>query len=156
MFTLDTFADEHAVSNGDLLFAWSGSPETSIGTFVWVGTQGWLNRHIFKVVPDMGCTREFVLSQLRYLNPQFIEIARNKQTTGLGHVTVRDLKEMTVTVPSPEITEAYRLMVGPLLHRSHLVMLESESLAAIRDALLPKLLSGELRVKEAEKMLQLA
>ena len=32
------------------------------------------------------------------------------------------------------------------------VILESRTLAALRDALLPKLLSGELRVKEAEKL----
>jgi len=31
---------------------------------------------------------------------------------------------------------------------------ESSSLAAIRDGVLPKLLGGELRVKEAEKVLE--
>jgi type I restriction enzyme S subunit len=30
---------------------------------------------------------------------------------------------------------------------------EIETLAALRDALLPKLISGELRVKEAEKLM---
>ena len=32
--------------------------------------------------------------------------------------------------------------------------LESETLAAIRDALLPKLLSGEIRVAEAERLVE--
>lgn len=33
---------------------------------------------------------------------------------------------------------------------------ESESLAALRDALLPKLISGELRVTDAEKFIERA
>jgi len=33
-------------------------------------------------------------------------------------------------------------------------LLESETLAALRDALLPKLISGELRVKDAERFLK--
>jgi type I restriction enzyme S subunit len=33
---------------------------------------------------------------------------------------------------------------------------ESRTLAAIRDALLPKLLSGEIRIKNAEKFVEVA
>jgi type I restriction enzyme S subunit len=38
--------------------------------------------------------------------------------------------------------------------RQHGVEAESRTLAAQRDALLPKLISGELRVKDAEKFLK--
>ena len=39
---------------------------------------------------------------MKSLNPVFKRIASNKQTTGLGHVTVKDLKEIKIFIPSHE------------------------------------------------------
>jgi type I restriction enzyme S subunit len=39
------------VRAGDMLFSWSGNPDTSIDVFRWEGEDGWLNQHIFKVTP---------------------------------------------------------------------------------------------------------
>ena len=43
---------------------------------------------------------------LKYLKPQFTAIASNKQTTGLGHVTVKDMKEMMVSLPEISVQQA--------------------------------------------------
>ena len=40
------------LNNGDLLFAWSGTPGTSFGAHIWRGGKAWLNQHIFKVMFD--------------------------------------------------------------------------------------------------------
>jgi type I restriction enzyme S subunit len=98
-FTQQTFAPEYHVTSGDMLFSWSGNPDTSIDVFWWRGPDGWLNQHIFKVEPIEGIDKVYFYYLLKYLGPNFAEIARNKQTTGLGHVTIRDLKELTVAVP---------------------------------------------------------
>lgn len=37
------------LTDGDLLFAWSGTPGTSFGAHIWRGGPAWLNQHIFKV-----------------------------------------------------------------------------------------------------------
>lgn len=85
--------------DGDLLFCWSGQPETSIGTFVWDKGDAWLNQHIFRVLPDRAIDPRFFRFLMLYLQPNFQEIARNKQTTGLGHVTKGDLGMMMVQLP---------------------------------------------------------
>ncbi|WP_442680622.1 restriction endonuclease subunit S [Sphingomonas sp. ASY06-1R] len=85
--------------DGDLLFCWSGQPETSIGTFVWDKGDAWLNQHIFRVLPRKSVDRRFFRFLMLYLQPNFQEIARNKQTTGLGHVTKGDLSMMMVQLP---------------------------------------------------------
>ena len=59
-----------------------------------------------------------------------------------------------VLLPSPELAKIFDSICEPLSVRAHLSNEESRTLAAIRDALLPKLISGEIRVKEAEKMLK--
>lgn len=88
------------VSRGSMCFSWSGNPKTSIGAFVWDGPDGLLNQHIFLVHPAEGVARTFLLHLLNYLQPSFALIASGKQSTGLGHVTKADLKEIIIGVPT--------------------------------------------------------
>ena len=91
---------------GDMLFSWSGNPETSIDVFWYDLPDGWLNQHIFKVTPKDGIDKYFLFYLLKSLKPKFTAIASNKQTTGLGHVTVKDLKELIIDVPDVETQRA--------------------------------------------------
>lgn len=98
-FTSDEFHESVHVQAGDMLFSWSGQPETSIGVFWWRGPEGWLNQHIFRVAPSSKVDRTFLYYLLDYLKPHFVGIARNKQTTDLGHITKQDLKDIEVAIP---------------------------------------------------------
>ncbi|WP_437675739.1 restriction endonuclease subunit S [Sorangium sp. So ce131] len=155
-FTRTIIAEKYQINNSDILFSWSGNPDTSIDTFVWHRGQGWLNQHIFKVVPHRDNQRLFVLYLLKWLRPRFAEIARNKQTTGLGHVTAEDMRRITVVEPPDPVLDAFNIVAGPLYQRWYANLHESESLAELRDLLLPRLLSGELRIKDAEKLAEAA
>jgi type I restriction enzyme S subunit len=99
-FTKDVFKDKYFLNRGDLLFSWSGSPETSIDVFWYSLPDGWLNQHIFKVVPKNEVIVDFLYYILKVNKQRFIEIAKDKQTTGLGHVTIADLKRFYVAIPS--------------------------------------------------------
>ena len=99
-FTDSEYDERYFITRGDMLFSWSGQPETSIDAFYWDGPDGWLNQHVFKVLPDDdACTPSFLYYILKYLKPNFIGIARNKQTTGLGHVTKADMQAIHVRIP---------------------------------------------------------
>ena len=98
-YTEQTFDETVALHRGDMLFSWSGNPETSIDVFWYNLPDGWLNQHIFKVTPAPNVDRLYLYYLLKSLKPQFMAIASNKQTTGLGHVTIRDLKEMVIALP---------------------------------------------------------
>jgi type I restriction enzyme S subunit len=150
-FTDATLDNKYRITSGDILFSWSGSPDTSIDTFVWVGTDGWLNQHIFKISFKRPEEQYFVYYLLRHLKPEFIEIARNKQTTGLGHVTAQDLKRLNTVFPSDRVLRAFNLLADPLFQRVYSNHCESRQLTALRDTLLPKLISGELRVKTTKR-----
>lgn len=98
--TEKSFLEKYRVQRGDMLFSWSGQPETSIDTFIWQGDDGWLNQHIFRVVPKTQLVSlKFFRVMMRALKPTFVALARNKQTTGLGHVTIADLKRIQVRIP---------------------------------------------------------
>ena len=98
-FTHQEFDESVRIRPGDLLFSWSGQPETSIDAFWWNGPEGWLNQHIYRVTSNSSVDTTFFYYLLRYLKPNFVGIARNKQTTGLGHVTKRDLENIEVALP---------------------------------------------------------
>ncbi len=135
--------EKYRLSTGDILFSWSGNPDTSIDTFVWTHGAAWLNQHIFRVIPHHDEERAWVLTTLKYLRPVFAEIARNKQTTGLGHVTAADMKRLLVAKPDKRVMAAWNRIAGPLLDRMFRNCLLSQRLSLVRDALLPRLLSGE-------------
>ena len=113
-YTRQTFDESVHVSSGDLLFSWSGQPETSIDAFWWRGPDGWLNQHIFRVIPREDINSVFFYYLLRYLRPNFVGIARNKQTTGLGHVTKKDLENIEVAYPPLEEQLAIAGVLGSL------------------------------------------
>lgn len=105
-FSKGDYGDEVRLHRGDLLFSWSGNPQTSIDVYKYPMDDGWLNQHIFKVTPnETMVSKDFLFYLLKYLKPHFTQIATNKQTTGLGHVTIADLKRMSVVVPAKHIQD---------------------------------------------------
>jgi type I restriction enzyme S subunit len=146
--------EKYRLESGDILFSWSGNPDTSIDTFVWSHGSALLNQHIFKVVPGADRERTLVLAMLKHLRPTFAEIARNKQTTGLGHITVADLKELRVTSPPSAIIEAWAQIADPIHSRMLCNQYQIRLLDNLREALLPRLISGKLRLPDAESIIK--
>ncbi|MBF6622184.1 MAG: restriction endonuclease subunit S [Pseudomonas stutzeri] len=142
--------DKYLIETGDILFSWSGNPDTSIDTFVWQHAPALLNQHIFRVLPHEAVERSFVLQMLRNLKPVFAELARNKQTTGLGHVTVADLKRLHVVHPPQSVIEQFNILAVPIHQKIFGNEQQAQALTQLRDTLLPRLISGQLRLPEAE------
>ena len=134
-FTQQNFDEAVCVRPGDLLFAWSGQPETSIDAYWWRGPEGWLNQHVFRVSPLDEIASVFFYYLLRYLKPNFVGIARNKQTTGLGHVTKRDMENLEVAYPSLTEQRAIAHILGTLDDKIELNRRMNETLEAMARAL---------------------
>ncbi len=59
-----------------------------------------------------------------------------------------------MTIPSKQLLLSYEDLVRPLYDRIAANTKEAVSLAQTRDLLLPKLMSGEIRLREAEKAVE--
>jgi type I restriction enzyme S subunit len=138
---------DHVAGPGDILFAWSGS----LTLHRWFRIEGIVNQHIFKVIPA-GYPSWLVYELLRERLDYFRGIAADKATT-MGHIQRRHLDEL-VGVPSNSAIARMDLLMTSLWERALIAEQERESLAATRDVLLPQLMSGKLRVKDAEKVLE--
>lgn len=114
-YTQQIFSEDVHLIKGDLLFSWSGNPQTSIDIFRFNLEEGWLNQHIFKVTPDEKVIdRNYFYFLMKNLKPHFTQIATNKQTTGLGHVTIADIKRMSVIVPSLPVQKEIVSYIKPI------------------------------------------
>ena len=138
--------DQHLARPGDLLFAWSGS----LALHRWFRAEGIINQHIFKVLPKDGYPTWCVSALLVRKLDEFKAIAADKATT-MGHIQRRHLDE-PVQVPVAAQIERNDTLMTSLWQRALAAEEESLGLVAIRDALLPRLMSGKIRVADAEQM----
>lgn len=63
-------------------------------------------------------------------------------------------KGISLIAPPAPVADCFEQIVRPMFDRIALNAHQSRTLAALRDLLLPKLMSGEVRVKDAEAMLE--
>lgn len=153
-FTIADLGSRYKIDTKEILFSWSGNPDTSIDTFIWDDGPACLNQHIFRVRENGGATRAMIYFQLKQLKPVFVEIARNKQTIGLGHVTTADIKSLKVCDPPPAVANAFQEIVAPIFEGIVNNLLENRTLENLRNLLLPRLMSGEIRLREVEKLVE--
>lgn len=142
---VDNAADDNLVRPGDILFAWSGS----LTLHRWTQPEALVNQHIFKVIPNSDVPPWLAYQAVKVKLPEFKAIAANKATT-MGHIQRHDL-DTAVAVPSPDRAAELDPVMSSLWKRAITADKESRTLADLRDTLLPALMDGTLRVKDAEK-----
>ncbi len=76
-------------------------------------------------------------------------IKSNAGGTTFAEISKRNFRPIQVIVPHKRVLEAYVQQIKPLHQQIVLNLQESSTLASLRDTLLPKLISGELRVPDA-------
>ncbi|EOX8379620.1 restriction endonuclease subunit S [Salmonella enterica subsp. enterica serovar Brisbane] len=138
---------ECIIDNGDVVFSWSGSLMVDI----WCGGQAALNQHLFKV----SSTKYPKWLYYKYTAHHLIEfqrIAEAKAVT-MGHIKREHLSQAKCLIPSSETICAFTPFFEPVLNRVISNRLESRKLENLRDTLLPKLLSGEITLPEAEQII---
>jgi type I restriction enzyme S subunit len=136
---------QFVINDGDLLFSWSGTLEVRR----WFGGKGALNQHLFKVTPartPQWFIHHAVLTHL----PDFRAIASSKATT-MGHIQRKHLDAALAPTPAESILSHATAILDPVYSLVANLSIESRSLAQMRDYLLPKLLSGEVRLNVPER-----
>ena len=124
----------------------------------------------YALIDEKGMTGSTGFAVLRPKHPKFCEFVYLAATSpenierlaqladGGAYPAVRpDVVGATeVTGFSQKVVEAFTGAVGPLINRMQASKHESRTLATLRDTLLPKLISGELRIADAEQRIAAA
>jgi len=103
---------------------------------------------IIVVAPRENKWFGFVLGHVS--STAFVDYTNARSTgTKMPRTSWSDMARYPIIRPPGEIAEAFTNQVTPTVTRILASIHESRTLAALRDALLPKLISGEIRVEEA-------
>jgi len=132
---------EYIIENGDVIFAWSASLMVKI----WDGEKCILNQHLFKV-SSTEYPKWFYYWWCKHHLEEFISISASHATT-MGHIKRGDLDVAMVKIPKDDELKHMNLMMKPLLDKKIENSKQIKNLEKLRDTLLPKLMSGEVRVK---------
>ena len=132
---------EYIVNNGDVIFAWSASLMVKI----WNGDKCVLNQHLFKVI-SKDYPKWFYYQWCKYHLDNFIDIASEHATT-MGHIKRSDLDEAICLVPNIDELDKMTEQFNPIMEKLEINSRQIQTLENLRDTLLPKLLSGEVRVE---------
>lgn len=135
---------EYIIHNGDVVFSWSGSLLVDI----WCGGTCGLNQHLFKVTSDVYDKWFYYLWTAHHL-ARFIAIAADKATT-MGHIKREELAKAEVLIPCEEDYTSFNSVMQPIFELIISNRIESRKLAALRDELLPKLMTGEIDVSDVQ------
>lgn len=139
--------DERMLSNGDVLVN-----STGVGTLGRVGAVRWLpepataDSHVTIVRPDPGSVEpEYLVWEL--LDRRDIE-ALAEGTTGQTELSRARLAGLPVVLPPRTEQRKFVALAEPLSRQAAALEREVLSLGQARDLLLPRLISGELRVPD--------
>ena len=133
----------YVIDNGNIIFSWSGT----LMVDVWCGGKCGLNQHLFKVTPLKDYPQWFIYYwTIRHLNT-FKLIAKDKAVT-MGHIKRGDLENAEVIIPNKYSLVEMNAQIEPLYQSIINNRLEIAELETLRDALLPKLMSGELKIND--------
>lgn len=141
--TGDKIAEKYNFGDGDIVFSWSASLVVQI----WHQGPALLNQHLFKVTPAKDVSREFLYFSIKFAIPIFESL-----TTGatMQHIKRKELRFVKVRVPGPQGMKAFDNLVSPLMEQALRLKQIIVRLKSQRDALLPRLISGKLRVDDLD------
>jgi type I restriction enzyme S subunit len=112
-----------------------------------------INEHVYRVRTDPFLPQSYLYFWLT--SDSAMDEMRTRGTgvaiPGLNSAAVRAL---AVLQPSPQVLDTFHNIGSRIVRGIFARCSESRTLAALRDALLPKLISGELRVKDAERFIR--
>lgn len=157
------FAERHLVSPGDLIVANTeqGHNRLLIGYAAIVpstfGQQGIVSHHIYRLTPKSGSalTAMFLCYVLNSTAMHDIVSGYANGTT-VNMLPVDGVQKPSLPIPPVQLVKLFDEFSSAIHDRQQEIVLECQTLVSIRDTLLPKLISGELRVKDAQRFIERA
>src|SRR6185436_8250120 len=125
------------VRPGDIVVGMDGE----FRAHLWGGAEAWLNQRVCVFVPKGGASAAFVRNSI--VEP-LAHIESTETATTVIHLGKADIDRFSIVVPSGDLLAAFNRNCQPWYERIVAGKQESRTLAALRDALLPKLIAGDL------------
>lgn len=140
---------------GDILIAKDGANLNKHTFLVWRQEPVVLLSSIAIIRPMPGVQREFLTATLR--SPSTDAAIKNmKSGAAIPRIVLKDFKRLPIVWPTVEVRDRFEHLIHPLHQQCRLLVESNQRLAASRNLLLPRLISGQLSVEAAGREVELA
>lgn len=147
VWTEQRLARDFLVAPGDTV---AGMDAEFRPTF-WLGKAALLNQRVLHAQSRLGGGSALAREALRH---PLAEVESYKTGTTVAHLNKGDLDKLEVMIPSETRVEEFEATAEPLREQIVAASQQTHALAALRDTLLPQLMSGKLRVRDAERIVE--
>jgi type I restriction enzyme, S subunit len=127
------------------------SARGTVGKCALVGCPMAMNQSCYGIQSKNGESDYFVYFTIR---SQVADLQRSGHGSVFNTITRDTFKTIRIACPPTKLTTSYEKIVHPVMELILANLHENATLTSLRDTLLPKLISGELRVPDAEKFIE--
>ncbi len=110
-----------------------------------------INQGYIALKPAKNISNYFLLNWCKY---SLDEIKSRASGTTFAEISKSAFRPIPVIMPAQDLMSNFHRIAEPMYERMLLLSKENETLTNLRDTLLPKLISGKLRIPDAEKFLK--
>ena len=151
----NTVIEKYLLDKGDILIAMTDM-KSSMALLGHTALMPWSNKYLLNQRVGKINSKDSSILDYPYLyvwsnQKNTIEDLRSRANSGVQvNLSTVEIKSSKLLIPSTNIHRIFNDFSKPLFEIVGKNQLENQTLSSLRDALLPKLLSGELRVDEVE------
>lgn len=141
VWTPEVHPKGYLIQPGDIIVGMDGE----FRAYLWGGEPAWMNQRTCAFHPKQPHCAAFVHNAIA---PHLAHVEATEVATTVIHLGKCDIDNFRVIVPPEEVARRFETLCQPLYDRIVAGKQLATTLAALRDALLPRLISGQLRVKQ--------
>ncbi|MEO7853489.1 MAG: hypothetical protein ABIR94_14735, partial [Rubrivivax sp.] len=119
--------------------------------YLWGGEEAWLNQRVCVFAPKTGVPSAYLRATIE---PQLAHVEATETATTVIHLGKGDIDRFVALLPPPAVLSSFAEIVNPLYARIVLNKQTGRTLASLRDTLLPRLISGRLRLPDADAQIR--
>ena len=143
VFTEEIHPKGYLLKPGDIAVGMDGE----FRAYIWGGETAWLNQRVCVFHPIHGACSAFVRLSIA---PLLAAVEASETATTVIHLGKNDIDRFRVILPSSSVLHAFAAAAESVYERLVLNKQKAQTLSTLRDTLLPRLISGQLRLPEAE------
>lgn len=138
-YTKELLPNTELVNYGDVV----AGMDAEFTPHIWLGETGLLNQRVCKFKPHTGISPLYSMFMIK---PKLEFAQIYKVGTTVSHLGKSDIDKFIVIAPPLDIVKEVSSIFDAILNEQINLAKENQRLAALRDTLLPKLMSGEIKL----------
>lgn len=142
-FTTEEHPKGHLIHPGDIVVGMDGE----FRPYIWGNEKAWLNQRVCIFENKRTKGKAFLFYTIK---PLLNMIEQTQVATTVIHIGKKDFDAFDILLPSEDVLNQFDEITTPMVEQIVNNRLENKRLSNLRDALLPKLMSGELDVSDID------